>query len=335
MKRTLAVLVGPKKFDFVEEEIPALKDDEILLKSISLGLCHSDVPGYLGTSTFGFDEKGIGVMFKEIPYPTLIGHEPVFVVEDVGKCITKFKAGDYVTGLIMDCSATHIISDENAQLLKIPPTNKPIETCLGEPMMCVSNIAQAAVPKLGDNIAVIGCGYMGLSVMATLNNKVNEIVAIDLDDARLELAKKYGATRTMNPAKDDVVNDSFDLTDGRFYDCVIEISGSLKGLALALKLSSISGRGRILAPSVYSKEVMWDPEMAVDLMFRSPIIHVVHPWYATDYMRTLKIGIDAYVKGILPTDEMITHRIPFEDIGKGFELLINNEPGYIKGIITY
>lgn len=71
------------------------------------------------------------------------------------------------------------------------------------------------------------------------------------------------------------------------------------------------------------------------MMYRSPILHVVHPWYCEDYMDTLEKAVDAYQKGIFPTDRLITHRIPFEEISRGFELLENNPEEYVKGIIVF
>ena len=71
------------------------------------------------------------------------------------------------------------------------------------------------------------------------------------------------------------------------------------------------------------------------MMYRSPIIHVIHPYYTNEYMHTLEIGVEAYVKGVFPTEELITHRIPFERVDEGFRLLDTNPPGYIKGIITF
>ncbi len=336
MKRTVAVLTGPKTFDFVEQEIPLLRANEVLLKVISVGLCHSDVPAYLGTSAAGFHARGYGAMIKNVPYPMPLGHEPVCKVDAVGKAVTRYKPGEFVTGFLLESFATHLLVPEDAQMMKIPQTSKPIDACIGEPMMCVSNIARAVTPKLGDKIAVIGCGFMGLMVISALKGRnLGELVAIDFDDNRLQLASKYGATRIMNPAKVDIEDVSYDLTGGKFYDCVVEITGSLKGLASALKISKLPGHGRILAPSVYAKEVLWDVEMGYNLMYRSPEIHVVHPWYTDDYMGVFRIGVEAYIKGVFPTNELITHRIPFSEIGKGFELLSRNPPEYIKGIITF
>ena len=71
------------------------------------------------------------------------------------------------------------------------------------------------------------------------------------------------------------------------------------------------------------------------MMYRSPIIHVTHPWYCEDYMQTLEQGVEAYQKGIFPADELITHRIPFDRIEEGFQLLEHNPADYVKGIITF
>ena len=158
MKRTRAVLVAPKQFDFVQEEIPKLKENEVLYKTISVGLCHSDIPAYRGTSAMGFGNKhGYDAMIKSPQFPMGIGHEPVCVVEDVGSAVTCFRPGDLVTGVLSTCIADYNVA-ANAQMIKIPETSKPIDACLGEPMMCVANIVRAVEPKMGDRIAVIGCG---------------------------------------------------------------------------------------------------------------------------------------------------------------------------------
>ena len=80
---------------------------------------------------------------------------------------------------------------------------------------------------------------------------------------------------------------------------------------------------------------MFTQKMAYHMMYRSPILHVVHPWYCEDYMDTLEKAVSAYKKGIFPTDRLITHRIPFEEISRGFELLENNPEEYVKGIIVF
>ena len=65
MKRRVAKLVGKKEFGFFEEEIRELRDDEILIEMMSVGLCHSDIPAYFGTSRMGFHRNGYEAMERE------------------------------------------------------------------------------------------------------------------------------------------------------------------------------------------------------------------------------------------------------------------------------
>ncbi len=336
MKRIIAKLTKPKHFELFEEELPELKEDEILLKMVSVGLCHSDIPAYFGTSAMGRHPLGFEAMVKEVSYPMGLGHEPTAVVEKVGKSVTKFAPGDKVTGVSSECFTSHMILKEDKRIIKVPETKKPLDACLGEPMMCVANIVQAAAPVFGDHTAVIGCGFMGLLTIAGLKNEsLGSLTAIDFDEERLQLAQKYGATQTICPAEEDLQEAMMRITKGKGFDVVIEITGSLKGLASALQIVKIAGKGKILAPSMYTKNEVFTEEMAYNMMYRSPIIHVVHPWYCDDYMDVLKKAVEAYANGIFPTEELITHRIPVREINRAFELLETNPRGYIKGIVTF
>lgn len=335
MKKISAKLIAPKKFELFEEELPALGDNEVLYRTISVGLCHSEMPAYLGKSVLGFNPKGYNTMIKELKYPLGVGHEPVCVVEEVGKNVTRFKKGDYVTGRVSESFSNYLQGDFE-RMVKIPDTKKPIDTCLGEPMFCVANIIQAAAPVFGEKVAVVGCGFMGLLIIAGLSSpSLGELVAIDLDDSRLELAKKYGATKTINPMREDVEDICYDITEGKMFDAVVEITGSLKGLETALSIIRLAGRGKILLPSVYTREEKLSLKSGYDLMCRSPILHSTHPWYNPNYVETLKIAVDGYVSGIFPVDELVTHKINLRDIDKGFALLENSTPDFVKGIITF
>lgn len=342
MKRTVAKLIGKQKFDFFDEEIPMLGPHDLLIKTISVGLCHSDVPAWLGDGIFGVNAHGYHYMVSDISYPASLGHEPVGQIVDIGSEVSDYKAGDYVTGCIDDAFATYLIADERGLVVKIPEMKKPVECCLGEPLMCVSNIVQAMAPVFGDRTAIIGSGFMGLMILNGVQGRnLKELTVIDLKDDRLALAKKYGATSVINPAKEDVEEAAYSLTDGRGFDQVVEITGSLKGLGTAASIIRIAkigeafGQGKIVAPSVYAKPEVWDPKWGYNLMFRSPIIHIVHPWYAVDYRDTLKKAVDAYASGIYPAEDLISHRIPFSNIETAFDLLTHNSDRYTKGIVTF
>jgi threonine dehydrogenase-like Zn-dependent dehydrogenase len=340
MKRRAAKLVGPRKFEIVEEPIRPLGDHEVLMRVLSCGLCHSEMPAFHGESRVARTPEGIPYMDRQLKYPFEIGHEPSGVVEDVGKAVKGLKAGDYVSGLARGVFATHAYADP-ATLLKLPPGVKDPKYCLIEPLTAICNNLRAANPEYGDTVAVIGCGMMGLMVIAGLKRSAaKEIIAIDLIDFRLDWAKRLGATKTMNPKKGDIVAEIQELTHGQGVDVAIEISGKLAGLGLALdiiknaSLLGYQGRGKILLPSLYAEKQVWEPSYGYQLMFKSPILHSTHPWYSRDYREDQRRALWGYLNGLLPLNQIITHEFRLEEIEKGFETAETGAGNYIKGIVV-
>jgi len=333
MKRRVAKLVSPKKFEIFEEALDSLKDDEILLKIISCGLCHSEVPVYLGERQLVGEVKKGGTAFKivdEIDFPVLLGHEPVAVIEDIGKEVKDFKIGDYVSGWKRQCFANYLITD-TTKLVKINSKAKEIKKCLIEPLTCIVNILRATNPLLGDSVAIIGCGFMGLLTLIGLDKSgAFKKIAIDILDNRLDLAKKFGATHILNAKKDNIVDKVNIITEGKGADVVIEISGRMAGFDLATKI--VKSRGKILIPSLYGKpEVM---NSGFYLMLKAPTIISAHPFYSDDYDRDMLIAARSFEKGILPVNKLVTHEFSLDNINKGFEVLTSSDPNYIKGIIV-
>ncbi len=341
MKRKIAQLIAAKKFEIIEEEIQPLKAGELLVKIVSIGLCHSDIPAYLGKSAMGVNDKGEYFKNVEMRYPIRVGHEPIGIVEEVGKDLQggEFKEGDYISGPMRASFASYTTIDlSTSRVIKIPKDIRKIEYCLGEPLMCISNIVRATAPGFGDYVAVIGCGMMGLTTMSGLaKSGAFELIGLDLVNSRLELAKKYGATQTVNPKEVDAVSAIKEMTNGKGVDIAVEISGSLAGFSLACKivkggtLTSFGARAKILIPSLYGIPQMMDA--GYDLMYKSPIIHSTHPMYSKDYMDDLRKGVEGYKRNIFPLDSMITHEFKLEEINEAFEMLEHPTPDYFKGVV--
>ncbi len=339
MKRRIAKLVEPRRFEIFEEDVPVLAEDEMLIQNRCVGLCHSDLPAWTGLGYTGLNKNGYHVLLTDIPYPLPLGHEPLGTVVDVGPKVRGFRPGDAVSGMVHPSFASHIVATE---AIAVQANPDPASCSLAEPMMCVANMARIACPEFGDAVAVIGCGFMGLMVIMALKSaNLRELVAIDLQDSRLELARKYGATRTINPAREDLEDAAFRHSGGEMFDVVVEISGSLRGLDSALAIVRLAdrvgprGRGKILLPSVYAKEEKWSPRTGWNMMLRSPVMHVSHPRYCIDVLETMRRGMEMYSRGVLKIEELITHRIPFEDINRGFDILEKGDPSYMKGVITF
>lgn len=330
MKARIAKIGAPCRIEIFEEEMPEPKEGEFLVKVIACGLCHSDVPFYYGsknpTRRGGPDDSASGDMF---PYP--IGHELNGVVMAVGPGVQNVKVGDRIGGLVFSSFATHVMCTVNSLIGKIVE-GVPMETTLAEPLMCITNIVRAANPEIGDCVAVVGAGFMGLLTIAGLSHcPVREVIAIDLVDERLQLAREMGATRIINSQREDPVAAVMEITGGRGVDVAIDITGRYAGLALATKIIKVR-RGKILAPSFYTKPEMVD--IGPELLARVPIIHSVHPGYSFDYARDVETGVWAAKTGILPIEKLITHRFKLDELPKAFETLVRNPPGFIKGVVV-
>ncbi len=334
MKARVAKVVGKCRLEIVEEEIAPPGDGEILIRVKACGLCHSDVPYYQGIKdptrrnvTTGSGGTGSGSTDGGFPYP--IGHEVNGIVEAVGLGVSGFKVGDRVGGFVRGGYATHVTCrpDRVGHI----PDGVSLDTVLAEPLMCVTNIVRAASPEFGDYVAVIGAGFMGLLVGAGLSHwPVRELIAIDLVDERLQLAKSIGATRTVNPREEDAVRAVMDITGGRGVDVAVDITGRYAGLALATKIVRVH-RAKIVAASFYAKPETVD--IGPELLTRCPIIHASNIGYSADYARDLAAGLWAAEKGIFPIGRLITHRYRFDDISTAFETLVANPPGFIKGVV--
>ena len=341
MKRQLAVLTAPRTIEIIEEELPALKPDQVLYRVVSCGLCHSEIPTNLGCGCTGPGKYPYMSYHQGVVYPRGVGHEPVCQVLEAGSAVTKFAAGDLVTGHISRSLASHMITGTKG-LVKIPETDKRKDFCLGEPLSCVVNIVRAAQAEYGDSIAVIGCGVMGLLYISALADKALEhLIALDINDQRLQKARLYGATHLINPAKEDAEAVVFELTKGRGLDAVIEITGDFEAFGTALSIIRIPerygsrGRGRIIAASLYAKESVLKTEMGFNMMLRVPEILSVHPMYSRDLEEDVRRGVEGYVSGTLPMDRLVTHEYSFESIVQGFADLNSGDPDYIKGVVLF
>jgi len=326
-----AVVVSPGRIEVQELPVPELGATEILVRVVACGLCHSELGRFQGTGTMWLGEP--------LSYPLRLGHETVGIVEAVGRAVQDFRPGDRVTGIGFKRSfAEYVVIDLCSTALftavaKVPDAI-PLELCISEPLKCCTGIVRHSQVKFGDYAFVAGCGFMGLCVIANLAWRgLSEIIACDLVDSRLELAKRMGATITLNARTADVAREVQRITGGRMCDVVFEGIGNPAGVALASQMiRSSPPPGHIILygyhaqPAVYDLS-LWGP--------RAPVVLSLHPEHSPDQRRDLEIAMQMIARGMYPLDTLITHRYSLEDIGKGFEALVHPPAGYLKGIVTF
>ncbi len=234
------VMEGPRKSRVVEVDVPKINDDQVLVKVRYTGMCHSE--WYPWTTARPGD---------------VYGHETMGYVAEVGRNVQGFKVGDRVTGLGGGGYKEYIVM-EPSKMMHIPENIKD-EDAIVEPLGCLMSVGSRMMPKLlGDEVAVVGCGYMGLGMISLFKAMgYGNILALDLREEARENAMKFGATRAIHP--DELTPEYYlnwsnwespDLTrDGHKADIfnlgfqnVMEFTGTPDGLALAGDLVCAHGR---------------------------------------------------------------------------------------------
>jgi len=315
MRRKVAVLVEKGKINLVEEEVPSLGREDVLIKVGACGICTGDLYGF----------SGYPVWFK---LPSPLGHEPSGEVVEVGNDVTRFSKGDHVTALGGPGFSDFVLVNES--YVEKVPENVPFECVIGEPLACVVNAVRLIYPKIGDNVAVVGTGFMGLLLIQALSHlSLNVLVGVDLNNERLRLAKHYGANMVLNPSEGDIAKETLVMTDGKGFDTVIEATGDPRGVGLATRL--VRRRGKLAIFSYHPNPV------SVDLReWDSKGLEVImtNPSRAEDMRDNLKIAVRMMSRGVFNLEKLITHKWVLNDIQKAFEYASKKPGDYIKGVIV-
>ena len=312
-----AYLEKPRQFSIQKAEVNP-GDNQVLIKVASCGLCNWEQNHW----------KGIIVAGSGYPFP--LGHEYAGTVVEVGKNVTKFKVGDKVSALgDLGGFAEYIACDES-RTVKLSDDIDP-KYVLGEPLKCIVTVLEAAAPQAGDYGIVLGCGPMGQWCIQGLSgNLLAGLIAIDVDDAKLEMAKRFGATATINPKKEDALSRIAELTEGHMADFVIEGTGVPALLNQAQDYLRTT-RGRLILMSAHET-------IAKEFDFRKAIakgcdILAPHPSRCLDEMDHFRRAIALVNNGTFHVKELVSHEFKLSEIQTAFENLENKPAGYVKGIV--
>jgi threonine dehydrogenase-like Zn-dependent dehydrogenase len=194
------------------------------------------------------------------------------------------------------------------------PEDLPIEKAiLIEPYACSLHAVQRAKIELGDVVVLSGAGTLGLGMVGAAKKAGAEtLVVLDLNDKRLELAKKFGADIVLNPSKVNVVEEIKNMTEGYGCDVYIEATGHPKSVEQGL--AAIRKLGRFVEFSVFKDLVSVDWSIIGD---RKEIdIYGSHLGPYCYPIVTKGIG-----NGDFPTEGVVTHQLPLAEFEKGFELV--------------
>jgi threonine 3-dehydrogenase len=175
----------------------------------------------------------------------------------------------------------------------------------------------------GKSVAVIGCGPIGIMAVGVAKAAgASQVIAIDLNEYRLDLATKMGATTVINAKEANPVDEVMALTEGHGVDVVCEMSGHPIAMNQGFKMITNGGRVSILSLPVRPVEL----DITNDIVFKGVTVQGItgRKMYSTwqQVSRLLK-------SGQVDVKPMITHHLPLEDFEKGFDLMISGQCGKV------
>jgi L-gulonate 5-dehydrogenase len=307
---------------------------EVMVRVKRAGICGSDVHILEGSNPFA-------------RYPRIIGHEMAGVVEAVGPGVDTVRVGDpVVIDPVISCGTCHACrtgrSNVCAQLevlgvhqdggfrsfVTVPAANAirvstdlPIGVAaLAEPFSIAANVLNLTGCDAADSVLVYGAGPIGLTVLQVAKLKGARCIVADLDAARLETAKAFGADEVVLSKSSAVSSAVAGETEGLGPTVVIDAAGVPSLLAEALKLISPAGRIGLLGFSTHPVEVIQK-----DIVSKEVAI------YGSRLSRKLLPQVvDWLESGVLRPEAMIRHTFAAQDVEAAFALIRSDPSATIK-----
>ena len=319
----------PSVISINEIENPTLDSGDILVQMHACGICGSDL------------EK----VFGEYGQPSMrLGHEPAGIIIDVSSDVTEFKKGDRVfTHHHVPCYSCHLCKHgnetmcskyyetnlspcglseeyvvpkwnvEHGGVLKIPDSMSFEEAAMIEPLACCVRAWTKYSYQKGDSVAIFGVGPTGMMhVMLAQSKKFSKIFCFDVNDFRLEFAKKFNITASINSLDENRKQIILDNTEGKGVDVAIVATSSLKALEDAIDV--VRKGGAVMMFGVPSKDAKIILNMS---KIYSKEITLVTSYAASD--NDTKEALRLIESSQIDVNQLVTHTYPIEDSQKAFD----------------
>ncbi len=312
----IAILNGPKKFQVQDEPLPALLPDEVLVRVAACGVCTSELDMWEGKA-------------GDQVYPRYPGHEVSGVVVEVGKDVQGLAAGDHVAVCAPNRGFAEYVIVKPKYCF--PAGDLPLDLALAEPLACAVNTVELANLSLGDDVVIIGAGFMGNLVqkLVAMQGPRRLIVADTRVDA-LERALRLGATHVVNVSTESLPEAVKALTDGKGADAAFEVVGSQAPLGLLGEVTRMSGKVVIVGyhqgeprriPLGYWN---WMAFQILNAHFREE----------ATILRGMRIGMRLLTSGRLSLEDLVTHRFALDEINQAFATALAKPRGFVKSTIV-
>jgi L-iditol 2-dehydrogenase len=308
---------------FVDVEPPQLVAGHALIRPLKLSLCGSDIRMLYHSAPEAY------------PFPAgTTGHEMVGVVEQVDGN-SALRPGDLTLTLAPGHRAMcklYLAPLEHVLVLpSAPEDGKPLEHLLQAQQYGTVIYACRRLPNVtGADVAVIGQGSAGMWFSFQLRRMgARRIIAIDLDERRLALSARFGATDVIHNVASSALPQLAELTGGRLVDLVVEAAGEEESINLAVDL--VRKNGRILFFGYpRGQRLLFDFEQFFHKCCDATTIVGVSE--EPDLVST-RMALEAIARGEIDVSPLITHTFPFERVIEAYELHRTRGDGAVKIVI--
>ena len=318
MKIDALYMVGERQVEVRQAELGAPAPGEIQIEVKCCGVCAWDAFLFKGRD-------------MTEPYPFRFGHEAVGVVIALGDGVDRFQVGDKVFCIESTPEMAQVINVPQIRAGRLPQNIEDYTLYVGEPAACVVSGVACAPAQPGDNVAIIGTGYMGLlNVQAYRHSLTGKLVCFDIDPRKLELAKKHGADACYlsNGAEGAEAAQNFAREGG--FDLVVECSGSQPGFQLATDLVKTAGMISNFAWHRGTRTIDASP-------WHLRGIGILNTSDARDpfFFRQVDKTARLIERGVFDQRDFVTHVMDYRHAQQMLTIAESKSDGYIKGVITF
>ena len=333
----------PYKFEFTDVPQPRPGDEEILVRVKAVGICGSDVHGYTGKTG------------RRIP-PVIMGHEASGIVEAVGDKARNVAVGDRITfdatlccNQCLWCRQGRINLCENRRILgvsvpgfrrdgcmaeyvvvpwwityKLPDAVSFEEAALGEPAGVSLHAARITPIDVNDVVAVVGAGPIGIfAVQAVRMKGAGKVIALDIQEERLRVARKLGADITINPNKGDIKTQLERILGRPDVDAVLEAVGTPAAVQLGFDLVKRSGHLTLIGNVTPKVEVNLQDLIMRELNIRG----------SSAIAGEFQVVLDLVAQGRLQVKPLISQVRPLSEGQAAFDILHKGDPNLLKIVL--
>jgi 2-desacetyl-2-hydroxyethyl bacteriochlorophyllide A dehydrogenase len=312
-----ALIAGPRHARLIETDTPEPGPGEVRVRLEGCGVCGSNGPVWQGRPWFRYPLA-----------PGAPGHEGWGRIDAAGAGVAGVEAGQRVALLSDRAFADYDVCPADA-VVPLPPSLDGLPFP-GEAFGCAMNVFARAGIERGDDVAIVGVGFLGAIVAAQAAAAGARVIAISRRRFAVDLAAAQGATAAIEWRDDAAVAGRVaELTDGQGCRVVVEAAGVQQALDLATRLTTQHGR---LVIAGYHQDGLRTVDMQ---LWNWRALHVInaHERDPQRYVAGMRAAAEAIARGALDPRPLLTHSFPLAELGSALQALHERPDGFLKALV--